>query len=295
MRSPGTPRRTLLILIALLMLSPVASKVADAQVVIYKLTFRNEIGRSINLEFFTGGFFVAPADGGIGSFVFTRGKGKDKTYTVVENSGQYFVAFNKKQRQGLITAGGGQGTAISGYQLFGNLNSTLRKDGVSYRVPRSLRGVCVAADSELDFDEPAPDGSQGFAGMLDIYAQYQTEFSKRSDSISEALEEIRERLERLGHVEEGIGFTVSAGSDQTVTLGAAASVDATLSGSVSGGTATSTTWSLSSGTSADVTLANENTTTATATFTASGTFTFEFTASDGTNSDSDTVVVTVDP
>lgn len=245
MRSTSHLRRTFLVLLAVVGAGILVGQVADAQVLVWKLSFRDTIGKSINFEFFTGGYFVAPAEGGTGTFIFTRGSHRDRVYTTVENSGQYFIASNKKKKVGVISAAGGDGTATSSYLLFGDVESTYRRKGGNIKFARKLNGVCLAADSELDFEEPAPDGSQGFAGMLEINARYESQTAYKSGSVAASVSSLTGRLERIGYMNADAVATTTASGGSTGTVDTSSSTGGG-SGAGSGSGGGSTTAPLSS-------------------------------------------------
>lgn len=159
----------LLRLLCILLASLALVSGAQAQWLVYELTFTEQPG-SVNFSFYTGAYVIAPVNGGAASVVFTTEVGGN-FYATSENGMRYFIAANQNVRQGALSAFTINGTASAFYTASGELDTTVNylEQGVSrsIRAPGELSGTLLAADDE-SFQEPANDGSLGMVGRASI-------------------------------------------------------------------------------------------------------------------------------
>lgn len=182
---------------------------ASAQVLVYKLRFESE--RSINLDFYNEGYFIVPASGGTGSFIFMVNTSREKVYSPT-TPGKLFPALTKDDSLKWIvsaTSGstGSTTTASTGssYVCFGSVNQSVRLTGPTFdvrtKISPSLRGS-VNAYSDESASGPANDGTMSFAAVLDFRMSYDKDrtssANKKGQSVAQATAAMIEELRRRG-------------------------------------------------------------------------------------------------
>lgn len=144
-------RLSLLPVLTLLALALVFAPSARSQVVVYSVDFKHEDG--FNIDFFNGGYFVAPALGGTGTFVLTSIDNGTKTLTSSAGTGNFFHGIDEHEKRfSVVSATGGDGsTSVASYVAFGEVNSTVElvTTDATYKLKlaKKLKGTSVAASS----------------------------------------------------------------------------------------------------------------------------------------------------
>lgn len=138
---------------------------ARSQVVVYKVNFEHVDG--FNLEFFDGGYFVAPALGGSGTFVLTARVDGRKTVTSSAGTGSFFHGVDEGgKRMTVVSATGGDGsTSTSTYVAFGEVTGSVEivTSLATYKVKvaRKLEGQAIAVGDESGTTTTTTDSSSG--------------------------------------------------------------------------------------------------------------------------------------
>lgn len=186
---------------------------ASAQVLVYKLRFESE--RSVNLDFYNEGYFVAPASGGSGSFIFTVNTPREKVYSPT-TTGRLFPALTKDKTLKWVssaTSGSTTGTAASAtgasYVCFGSVNKSVRLTGPTFdvrtKIAPYLRGS-VTAFSDESSTGPADDGTMGFAAVLDYRMSYDKDrtssANKKGQTVAQVITALIAELEQRGYDSE---------------------------------------------------------------------------------------------
>ena len=150
-----------------------------AQWLVYEMQFKADADESVNFSFYTGGYLIAPIEGGAASIVLTTEDGGSR-YAVSENTVRYFSTVNRTGTKAAISATAINGTAQAFYNASGYLNTTLgyTVGGVNRtaRVATTLKGRLLAADDE-SLMGPAEDGSHGMVGSAVITATLRHDLS----------------------------------------------------------------------------------------------------------------------
>ena len=129
-----------------------SATVSSGQVIIYELKFEHETG--FNLDFFEGGYFVAPALGGAGTFILTSRESGRKILTSSAGTGNFFHGIDEDgKRISVISAGGGDGsTSLASYVAFGEVTGSVEIETsdatFKVKVARKLKGTSIAAGDE---------------------------------------------------------------------------------------------------------------------------------------------------
>ncbi|MFM7182864.1 MAG: hypothetical protein ACKO2G_15580 [Verrucomicrobiales bacterium] len=182
---------------------------ASAQVLVYKLGF--EAQRSVNLEFYNEGYFVAPASGGSGSFIFMVNTPKEKSYSPTTPGRLYPALTSRDSLKWIVSAtsgaAGGTTTAATGasYVCFGSVNQSVRLTGPTFdirtKISPSMRGS-VNAFSDESASGPADDGTMSFAAVLDFKMSYDKDrtsaANKNGQSVSQVITSLIAELKRRG-------------------------------------------------------------------------------------------------
>lgn len=126
---------------------------ARSQVVVYQLDFKHVDG--FNVDFFEGGFFVAPALGGTGTFILTAREDGRKVLTSSAGSGNFFPGFDEHgKRISVVSAtnGASSGGTIASYVAMGEVNGTVTINTseaiLKVRIAKELKGMAIAAGDE---------------------------------------------------------------------------------------------------------------------------------------------------
>lgn len=204
-------RRCSALWLAVLVLAGMATT-ASAQILIYKVRIENQ--RSVNLDFYNEGYFIAPASGGTGSFIFTVNTPRERSFSPT-TPGRLFPALTGKDSLKWIVSAtsGGTGTTTSttgaSYVCFGSVNRSVRLTGPTFdvrtKISPSLRGS-VNAFSDESASGPARDGTMGFAAVLDFKMSYDKDrtssANKKGQSVAQATAALRTELTRRGFTDE---------------------------------------------------------------------------------------------
>lgn len=191
----------------------VAAPQSHAQVVVYSLEFKHKDG--FNVEFFHGGYVVAPLLGGAGTFLLTAFDEGRRVLDASPGSGNYFLAKKGDKRYNVIaaTVGGGAtgGTASTGpggsYIAYGEVGRTLTlqtpTNRLRVRIADTLTGRSLAADDEGG--KVKLDGSVGTANFSDLKLKLDEKLTKdynqRGLSVEEAAAEVTRILNWQGYAE----------------------------------------------------------------------------------------------
>jgi hypothetical protein len=177
---------------------------ASAQWLVYELRFTPD-DESVNFSFYSGGYLIAPVEGGASSIVFTTEEGGNH-YAVSENTVRYFSTVNRTGVKAAVSATAINGTAQAFYNATGYLNTTLAYtvDGVirNARVATELKGRLLAADDETLLP-PAQDGSHGMIGSATITGALRQDLSailnSEHSTMGAAVSGVTTLLERYGY------------------------------------------------------------------------------------------------
>jgi hypothetical protein len=177
---------------------------ASAQWLVYELRFTPD-DESVNFSFYSGGYLIAPIEGGASTIVFTTEDGGNH-YAVSENAVRYFSTVNRTGTKAAISATAINGTAQAFYNATGYLNTTLayNVDGVNRnaRVATELKGRLLAADDETLLP-PAEDGSHGMIGSATITGTLRQDLSailnNDGETMGAAISGITTLLEKYGY------------------------------------------------------------------------------------------------
>jgi len=210
---------------------------ATAQVVVYKMSFKPR--SSFNLDFYDSGYFVAPATGGSGSFIFTlKDKGAD-VYSTSTDTGTVFSVIKKSGatywavRAESTSVGG----ATSGYLAFGQMWRWTRFTGPTFnmrvKIAPELRGSAVASaeESATSTDTNGTTTTKtkdiGFAAVFDWKLSWDEKLTSEANakglSVSDTISDLQATLERFGFTSEsttGTGTgTGGTGTGTNVNIG----------------------------------------------------------------------------
>lgn len=160
--------RTLICCFAAVVACVLGASSARGQVLIYKMEFKQV--DTLNLEYFTEGYFVAEALGGSASFVLGGRENGRKVLT--EGSGTFSVGEdNHGKRHALLSAGGGAAaSASSAFVAFGPVNTFMHMEtpiaSIRVSVASKLSGASVASGTEAAASASKP--PEVFANISEI-------------------------------------------------------------------------------------------------------------------------------
>ena len=187
----------------------------SAQVVVYKMGFKPR--SSFNLDFYDSGYFVAPATGGSGSFIFTI---KDKGHNVYSTSSDTGTVFPVIKKSGATywavrAESTSLGGATSGYLAFGQMWRWTRFTGPTFnmraKIAPEMRGSSVAsaeesASSTTSGVTTTKTTDIGFAAVYDWKLVWDekltTEANAKGYSVSDTITNLQSYLERTGYTSE---------------------------------------------------------------------------------------------
>ncbi len=180
---------------------------ASAQVIVYKVRF--EPVRSVNLDFYNEGYFVAPATGGAGSFIFTVNTNREKLYSPT-SPGRLFVAKTKDNTiRWIVSASSGatSGSTSASYVCFGSALDTARFRGplfdIRSKIAPHLRGGVTAYADESGTTTPAEDETISFAAVMDMRMSYDKDrtsnANKDGKTVALTITDLIAELERRGY------------------------------------------------------------------------------------------------
>ncbi len=186
-----------------------AAPSAEAQVLVYRLHFSSE-GRSLNLSFYKGGYFVTNAPQGSGTFVFLTEDGGRRIYTVAAGSGRLFFSRDGNLMMASIGGAGGTEGAESLFLASSfNIKSGGIGGGMSIPFAQELKGYFTAFGTDL----PAPTALSGmdasFAGTLAARASYDRRLTREANTqfltVDETVRLVIREIERRGYRPESQG------------------------------------------------------------------------------------------
>lgn len=234
-------RPRLLALLALVLVCIGLIPSAHSQVVVYTVDFKHESG--FNLEFFEGGYFVAPALGGQGTFILTSIVNGRRTLTSSAGTGNFFHGVDEKgKRITVVSATGGDGaTSNASYLAFGDVTGTIEVvtplANFKLKVARKLKGQALAAGDEsgttttgttttdpttTDTTTPAAttssaDGTVGFANISSMTLSFNDgetrEANEKEQTADEAATALATSLKQRGYVEASTTTGTDTGTD----------------------------------------------------------------------------------
>jgi len=154
---------------------------ACAQVIVYRISFEDLAG--YNVDFFDGGYLVAPALGGAPSLVMVNQDAAGATYTAAVAGGDFFIGVDGAKR--LMATYSCQGAAHSALCAFGPVVGSIRLKSRSFdiqvRVARTLTGGVVAASSEDG--QKGADGTIGFAQHSNVRMEIDTVLTDEANTL----------------------------------------------------------------------------------------------------------------
>ena len=270
-------------LLAMLALGQWLVAPAAAQVVVYRMAI--EPIQSVNLDFYNGGYFVVPADGGGGSFIFTK-KGKGEKAFVTTGTGTLFTGVTENGvRKSVIRAGtSGTGAAKSSYLAYGSADQMTRLSTPALHyyteIAPKLIGQALASSTESDAATPKEIGFTGIFEWRLAWDKKQTDAAnKAGNTVTETITALETMLEAQGYNAEATpALAISTTSPLTAAL-VGSPYTATLNATGGSGART---WTVSLGSPpAGLTLSTAGVLTGTPSATGSETFTVKVTDSTG--------------
>jgi hypothetical protein len=177
---------------------------AQAQLVVYRLTFE-KIGESINFSAYQGGYYVAPVNGGVGTLVLTRTVGGKKFFTYA-NFGELFIALKDQDRKAVLTATAANTVSTTTFFAIGKTDDTLdaaTRFSDQAIVATELRGYAVSADSERDLPFSSSTATDvGVAGACSLVCKLDRGLSEgaiaRRLSLDDQVTELTDQLQDQG-------------------------------------------------------------------------------------------------
>jgi hypothetical protein len=221
-----TNRSPLLAIVAVALACLGFATSAKSQVVVYSVDFKKDSG--FNLEFFDGGYFVAPALGGEGTFILTAMVNGRRTLTSSAGSGSFFHGVDEKgKRVTVVNAVGGDGTTSnSSYLAFGEVTGTIEVvtplANFKIKVARKLKGQALASGDESGTDATntttsSTDGTVGFAHISAMTMSFDDGQTKKANekeqTASEAATALATQLKQRGYVEAETSTDTGTGTD----------------------------------------------------------------------------------
>lgn len=190
-----------------LALMAIATGKAQAQVVVYRLTFE-EIGESINYRPYQNGYYVAPMEGGAGSLVLTLTTGNVRQYFAYEGFGELFVAVKGESQKMVLSATAANEVSTTVFYALGTATKEFdvesRNLSGKIKVAEKMVGYAVSADSEQDLPFIGTGMSIGVAGASQLTARIDEAYTNKAvqenlDSAA-AVDAVIEALTAAGHV-----------------------------------------------------------------------------------------------
>lgn len=220
MRCPTFPRYFAALCTAAFFLAAAAT--APAQVIVYKLFFETT-GKTLNYEFYDGGYFVCDAPNGTGTFVLTVRAADHRRYYNAEGSGEIFYINDGNKRLAVLKA---SAATIASYQATGEIDGP-KSIGAGFKMPfaRELDGYMLASQEEGDavLDDDGDTRTEGFAGYSRMKLRFEQNLTGDYNAdyldVGGAVDAIAALLERRGYVAENEDDDVNTTST-TVNTGA---------------------------------------------------------------------------
>lgn len=244
-------RPRLLALLAFVLVCIGLAPSANSQVVVYSVDFKHESG--FNLEFFDGGYFVAPALGGQGTFILTAIVNGRRTLTSSAGTGNFFHGVDEKgKRITVVSATGGDGaTSNASYLAFGDVTGTIEVvtplANFKLKVARKLKGQALAAGDEsgttttttdststdttttdsttgtASTTSSNSDGTVGFANISSMTLSFNEsetrEANEKEQTADEAATALATSLKQRGYVESNSTTTTDTGTNTDTNTG----------------------------------------------------------------------------
>ena len=250
-----TLRPRLLALLALVLVCIGLAPSAHSQVVVYSVDFKHESG--FNLEFFEGGYFVAPALGGQGTFILTSIVNGRRTLTSSAGTGNFFHGVDEKgKRITVVSATGGDGaTSNASYLAFGDVTGTIEVvtplANFKLKVARKLKGQALAAgdesgtttttdptttdttatDATTTSTTSSSDGTVGFANISSMTLSFNDgetrKANEKEQTADEAATALATSLKQRGYVEASTTTGTDTGTDTGTGTGTGTTIPTT--------------------------------------------------------------------
>jgi hypothetical protein len=189
---------------------------AGAQVVVYKMSLSERAG--FNFEFYDGGYFVAPLNGGSGSFIFTGRINRRLVYNATGSGTLEIGLSDGRQAKWIVRANSGANAA---YAAQGNVFRWTRFTGPTYdlrtKIAPYLAGAALASNQET----PAVGQNTdiGFAATFDFklaWDQDQTSLAcRRGEGVADTITRLGNELRRRGHRNENAPAAQPGGGTTT--------------------------------------------------------------------------------
>ena len=202
-------RHAVLAASAVLFLSFTAS--ASAQVLVYKMGI--EAVRSVNLDFYNEGYFVVPAAGGAGSFLFTVNTRREKSYSDTGTGNLSFALTSSDELKSVVTGSTTSSTtnttasSSSTFVAFGTVNRKVSLNGPTFETsakiaPKLRGGITAFAIEPID----STTEEAGFAGVFDFSLNFDRKRTESSNAegltVAETITAIIAELKKAGYVSE---------------------------------------------------------------------------------------------
>jgi hypothetical protein len=226
-----------------------AAGAVQAQVLVYSMKQAKRLG--FNVDFFDGGYFVMPAGGGSGSFLFT-GKEDGRKVFVTGGTGTAFtgVTGSGELKTVVRAESASVATANSSYLAFGTAGRKTRLDTptrvLQTRVAEKLAGEILATSTAADADNPKKVGAlMVFKWSLKWDESLTRAANRKGNDVAQTIADLEDFLESKGFNGQvlPLGITTPA---SLPAAGAGSAYSVTLQ--ANGGTAPRT-WALASGSS----------------------------------------------
>ena len=225
----------LLALVALAVLLPALP--GQAQVLVYKMSFKPL--RQFNLDFYDSGYFVAPAKGGGGSFIFMVKDNGKRVYNVT-GSGDFFPT-KRANGQAYMAVRADVGTtaatgANASYLAWGSAWRTATLTGPTFKtrlkIATSIKGSAIASSDELA-EAAIRDKNVGFASTFDWRLMWDEDSTSEANTkgltVAETITALTEKIENQGYDPEvttpdnttgtGTGSGLGTGTGTNVNFG----------------------------------------------------------------------------
>jgi hypothetical protein len=210
----------LLALIALAVCLPALP--CQAQVLVYKMSFKPL--RQFNIDFYDSGYFVAPAKGGSGSFIFTIKDKSPRVYNAT-GSGEFFTA-KRANGQAYMAVRADVGATNSGasasYLAWGSAWRVATLTGPTFtsrlKIATSIKGSAIASSDEKEEAE-SRDKDIGFASTFDWRLMWDEDATSDANAkgltVAETITALTDKIESQGFEPEVTSADNSSGSGGT--------------------------------------------------------------------------------
>ncbi|MCB1225238.1 MAG: hypothetical protein KDK99_05450 [Verrucomicrobiales bacterium] len=183
-----------------------AAAPAQAQVVAYEVEFIHRAG--FNGDFFNGGYFIAPALGGEGTFVFTTLERGRRILETTHGTGSFFTGVTSSGKYQTVvsaSASSSEGTVRASYLAFAEatrwITLTTPEAITRLKLATRLHGESIAALDEGG--TTALDGSTGFLNFSEMRLTLDETLTKQINeaglTTADAVTRATTRLKRRGY------------------------------------------------------------------------------------------------